>query len=214
MRPPSLPDSDLAVMMLDLATRTWAHGVDAFIEGLEVLSARGVPLGRFQLHLAIHHPLLTGGRLSWEPGRGGRWAVQVEGRWVVEERSVRAAGDNPLHREGQQAYAMDWLVDGLAPELCAALQDPAHPLPALVPAGLPGTAAALAGAMEFGASRRSLLLFCPEDGEPFQEAHVRSLHTFAWGMSAVLRANRWRVLATILARTYLGPRTGMRVLGG
>jgi adenylate cyclase len=33
-------------------------------------------------------------------------------------------------------------------------------------------------------------------------------------MASVGRANRWRVLSAVLASTYIGPQTGLRVLGG
>jgi adenylate cyclase len=199
---------------MDVVSRAWNHGADAFLAGLERLRAQGVRLARYEQWIAISHPLLSGGRLLWTPDGGGRWAVEVGGQYLTESPQERQGGDNPLYRDAWHAHEQPWLVDRLSPETVGRARDVSVPLeaPLHVPeVGHPG--AVLCG-VDFGGPQRALLLFVPAGTGSFDPEALGKLHTFAWAMAAVGRANRWSVLSTIIARTYLGPQTGLRVLGG
>lgn len=215
MLAPQSPDAALCVELTDIATRTWDHGADAFIAGIERLRARGVRLARYEHWIEISHPLLSGGRLLWTQGGGGQWAVEVRGEYLVESVAERRGGDNPLYRDVRHPLGEAWLVDRLSPELLQRARDNARPLSEpLDAAQVVGHAGALLCGVDFGGPQRAVALFVPETPGGFTAEERGSLHTFAWAMSSVGRVNRWRGLSVILARTYIGPQTGLRVLGG
>jgi adenylate cyclase len=199
---------------MDLATRGWDHGADAFLVGIVRLRAHGVRLARYEQWLAISHPLLSGGRLLWTPGSGGQWAVEVQGQYLVEDISERRGGGNPLYRDQRRPLAEAWWVDRLSPGLLQRARDPAVLLEAPLDASELGRPGALLCGVDFGGPQRAVLLFVPEDPAGFTADEQRRIHTFAWAMASVGRAHRWRALSAVLARTYIGPQTGLRVLGG
>ncbi len=214
MLAPQSPDAALCVALMDIATRRWDHGADAYIAGLQQLRARGVRLARYEHWIDISHPLLSGARLLWTPGGGGQWAVQVQGEYLVESVAERRGGDNPLYRDVRRPLGEAWLVDRLSPELLQPARDTSRPLSEPLDAGQLGHAGALLCGVDFGGPQQAVALFVPEAPGGFTAEERRSVHTFAWAMSSVGQINRWRGLSAILARTYIGPQTGLRVLGG
>lgn len=200
--------------MLGVATTPWAHGADAAFAMLEVVRAHGVPVAAFELRLGIAHPLLSHGSAVWTRERGGVWVVQVGDQRIVEQRSQREAGDNPLYADTRELRSGLDPVDLLDAALVARVRDIDRPLEEPVRTSLPGWAEACVAGVEYGAPQRSVLVFATDDPAGFTDAHLRVLHTAAWGMNATSRGIRWRALCHILARVYIGPQTGPRVLNG
>ncbi len=96
-------------------------------------------------------------------------------------------------------------MDRLAPETLHWARDPhaVFEVPRPVPeVGHPGAVLCVS---DFGASERTLLLFVPDAHDAFTPEELCRVHTFAWAMSTVGRAQRWRSLSTVLARSYIGP---------
>jgi class 3 adenylate cyclase len=199
---------------MSVASRGWNHGADAFIQGFETLRQHGVRLGRCEQWVRLTHPLLTGGRLLWKLGTGGQWAVEVGGSYVVEDAAERIVGDNPFHRERLRPLDERWLLDRLSPGALEVARDPHAVFEAPRPVPEVGHPGAVLCVSDFGSSERALLLLVPDADDSFTPDELCRLHTFAWAMSTVGRLHRWRSLATVLARSYIGPQTGLRVLGG
>lgn len=200
--------------MLGVAASPWSHGADAAFAMLEVVRARGVPVEGFELRLGIAHPLLSHGSAVWTREDGGVWVVQVGDQRIVERRSQREAGDNPLYADERALRSGVDPVDQLPPEVAERVRNPAAPLDAPVRVALPGWTDACVAGVDYGAPARAVVVFSTRAPSGFSAEHLHAVHTAAWGMGAVARAIRWRALCHILARVYIGPQTGQRVLDG
>jgi hypothetical protein len=112
VRRPDPLDPQLAVQILDLATRSWPHGADAFFALFETLRRSGVPLERAETLLSIRHPTFDRGRIAWDHQRGGSWFVEKGGARREEGIEERALARSPrLEGSGPGEAALIDLVD-------------------------------------------------------------------------------------------------------
>jgi adenylate cyclase len=211
---PAQPHEGAALRILDIASRAWPHGADAFAAACEAARAEGVPLECAELHMTLSHPLLHAGRARWDRGVGGSWAVTLGDERVEERAAERQSGTNPLYRADRSAPAMRDLVHALDPALFEELRSGTSLPSALLALEIPGIGAVAVGCLEYGAPQRSVIVFTTRAPEGFGAEELRILHTILWGFAACSRATRWRALCHILAQVYIGPQTGIRVLQG
>lgn len=214
MQAPRDPDLELSVALLEIATRPWRHGADATLAQLEALRARGVPLERFEMRFGVNHPLLSSVGLQWTVENGPHYVVGVAGQEVVESAVERSCGQNPLYRDDRTINDEPWLLDTLPAALLHRLRDVRTALPAPHAIDVGARTGILVGGVDVGAPHRALMLFVPTLSAGFDAAHNRAIHTLMWGAAATMRGMRWRVLANVIATTYIGPRTGVRVVEG
>jgi adenylate cyclase len=211
---PAQPHEGAALRILDIASRAWLHGADAFAAACEAIRAEGVALECAELHMTLSHPLLRAGRARWDCGVGGSWAVSLGSERVEERAAERQSGTNPLYRSERAAPAMRDLVDALDPALVEELRSGPSLPSELLAMEIPGIGATAVGCLEYGAPQRSVVVFTTRAPEGFGAEDLRILHTALWGFAACSRATRWRALCHILAQVYIGPQTGIRVLHG
>ncbi len=183
--------------------RPWAHGADAVFALCELLRGRGVPLERFQLGFDLQHPLLRVGVADWTPQEGGRFEVVPWEGSQTREDQFAVSPVRPLRY-------------GEADEVRLALGDPeqVRPFPLARRLAAEGFTEYLALALDVGARRPAAMSFSTRRAGGFDPRHAVALKTAAWAYQAIARGFRWRALCDTIARTYIGPDTGPRVLDG
>ena len=209
MQAPAQPDPDVAIAMLAVAATPWAHGADATFATVGILHARDVPVAAFEHRVGIAHPMLSQGSAVWTRARGGVWVIDVGGQRIVEQRSQREAGGNPLYNDARELRADADPVDALPAGVAERVRDLTQPLDAPIRVALPGWSDACVAGAEYGAPTRSVIVLATDAPDGFTDAHLRAIHTAAWGLGAVSRAMRWRALCHVVARVYIGPQTGL-----
>jgi adenylate cyclase len=211
LRPTNL-HPELALELLDISSRAWPHGADAMFAMADTLRRYGVPLDRMEVGLSVAHPLITRVRALWAPSTGGSWMVEMNQTRIEETAEERVAAASPL-RSGAISNRTG-LLDAMPEEIAAHVQDVAIPLDAPLRIDLPGFTDTLVCGIDYGAPKRSIYIFATREPSGFDDAAARAIHTAVWGITPVARLMRWRALAQIIASTYLGPSTGMRVISG
>lgn len=212
MQRPNDVDASLALDLLDITTRTWAHGADANFAAFQLLVARGVPLDYAETSLPLPHPILRFGHGLWTPAEGGTWVVDGDSVRREETQAERAYAASPL-RSGSASERRS-LLEGLDPELLARVMRRDAVLEAPLRISVDGYTDALLANLAFDASTLAVFLFATRAAGGFTELNCNALHTMVWVMTPIARANRWRAVSHVIATTYIGPVTGRRVLAG
>jgi adenylate cyclase len=209
---PERIQSDLALEILDVVTRDWPHAADGSFAAFERARSMGIPIDRAESWLPLPHPVLWRGRTQWSPRSGGTWIVETKGARIEESPEERAYAASPL-RSGTLSHR-DSLLDRVAPETMARIEDLAAPLEAPVRIDAAGFTDAVLLGLDYGADKRGVYLFATKDDRGFDAAALDGLHTLVWAFTPLARLSRWRGVAHVVATTYVGPVTGRRVLAG
>jgi adenylate cyclase len=200
---PAHTDPETLAAVVELGLREWSRPEHAVFSLAETVRDRGVPLARLHLGFDLQHPLVQTGLIDWDDVSGGRFEVVP---WRGGDDRVRALESSPIwpirtrETECVRVDLRDWTVAdafGVTRGLARA-----------------GFTDYVALALDVGAALPGAVTFATRHPDGFREAGMRVLATAAWGFQVVARGLRWRALSETLARTYVGPETGPRVLEG
>ncbi len=198
MQAPAQPDPDVAIAMLAVAATPWAHGADATFATVGILHARDVPVAAFEHRVGIAHPMLSQGSAVWTRARGGVWVINVGGQRIVEQRSQREAGGNPLYNDARELRADADPVDALPAGVAERVRDLTQPLDAPIRVALPGWSDACVAGAEYGAPTRSVIVLATDAPDGFTPICAPS--TRLRGASARCRAPCVGVRSATLSR--------------
>ncbi len=169
-----------------------------FCQGLHEL---GVPLGRASIHLRQVHPLLMASSMLWRADSGG--AVEA-GREHGTESSPMYL-DSPIRRIHQGS-----------PPIRRRLEDPDCPLdfPILQDLAAEGWCDYYMCALPFSDRLVNVVSFASDRKGGFSELDIATIEAALPVFGAVMEICDQRHTARTLLQTYLGPKTGKRVLSG
>jgi len=169
-----------------------------FCQGLQQL---GVPIGRATIHMGQVHPLLLARSLLWLADSGG--AVEA-GREHGTESSSKYL-DSPIRRIHQGS-----------PPIRRRLEDPdcALDFPILQDLAAEGWSDYYTCALIFSAKLTNVVSFATDRKGGFSELDIATIDAALPVLGAIMEINYQRNTARSLLQTYLGPKTGERVLSG
>ncbi len=196
-------DTALALALLERAMQTYENSELACAALFETLVAHRVPVDRGFVSFDVTHPLLVVGLLQWTPEDGARFDGMT--RDVAADRRQEYL-DSPIYP----------LREGLAHCVRVQLTDPAEAGRFAVSASLAerGFTDYVGLPIQVEGKRSAVVAFATRARGGFDGAAMRSLETAAWAFRPVILQRRWQSMAMILARTYIGPSTGLRVIEG
>ena len=176
--------------------------IDALAAGLGgKLIAAGAPIARMRLSVRILHPLIAAMSAIWQ--RDGTIAEDV--RDVQGFSQDAAYVGSPLEhiaRTGKPYRRR--LSEGLGPDDHAVL----HEIAAM------GATDYLALPMRFSSGARGSITIATDRPAGFDDSDIAKLERLALVMSPIVEARVSLRLSETLADTYIGPRSGRRVLAG
>lgn len=169
-----------------------------FCHGLQQL---GLPLGRASLHMRQIHPLLLARSMLWLADSGG--AMEI-GREHGTETSPMYL-DSPLRR----------IHEG-SPPIRRRLEDPDCPMdfPILHELAAEGRSDYYICALLFSSGQINAISFSTNRRGGFSELDIAMIQAALPALGAVMEMNYLRRTSSTLLQTYLGAKTGKRVLDG
>jgi len=214
LRPDGLARLDplLVAELLDHTTRPWPHGADALFARCDLLREHGVPVSWVESRIPIVHPTLRWGFAQWSETTGGRWFVVLDAERREETADERARPGSPLY----SGVGSEWqgAIESLDPALVAYWTDPKRSMDAPLAVSVPGATDARLGSLDLDADGRALFLFGTDAPGGFRPEHVEAIHAAIWTFWPIARLMRQTAIARAIAYTYIGPKTGQRVLQG
>ncbi|MDZ4737972.1 MAG: adenylate/guanylate cyclase domain-containing protein [Rhodospirillaceae bacterium] len=179
--------------LTDLGALTHALG--------ERLLATGAPVSRMRISVRILHPLITALWAVWEPGGAPTEPMRVphgleqRASYIGSPLEYVARTGGPFRRR---------LADGLGPVDHAVL----HEIAAT------GATDYLALLMRFSGGTYGTIAFATDRAQGFEDHDIAEYERVTRILVPIVEARVWRRLAETLADTYIGPRSGRRVLEG
>ncbi|MEX0808822.1 MAG: adenylate/guanylate cyclase domain-containing protein [Dongiaceae bacterium] len=167
----------------------------------ERLVLAGAPLSRLRISVRILHPLITALSAVWEPGGAPTEPVHVphgleqRASYIGSPLEYVARTGGPFRRR---------LADGLGPDDHAVL----HEIAAT------GATDYLALLMRFSGGTHGTIAFATDRAQGFEDHDIAEYERITRVLVPIVEARVWRRLAETLADTYIGPRSGRRVLEG
>lgn len=178
------------------------QGLNALTKGLgERLQAAGIPLMRLRMGMRTTHPLTAAVSFIWDPDS------------TQTDEQLRA-GHGMEHRSTYVGSPMEIIATTLAPyrrRLDDDLREDDH----LVLHELKARGAAdwYGRPISFFSGSFGIVVFVA-DGPGFSDADIALLDTLSEVLAPIAEAHGAHHLATAIATSYLGPKTGQRVLDG
>jgi len=177
-------------------------GIDDLVDGLaHSLVERGAPLSRLRLSMRTLHPLITARSAIWQ--RDGEAQKQIETAHGLEQRPSHAGSPlaiigstrRPFRRNLQSSLTSDdhQVLHELAAEGATDYF------------GLP---------LNFSSGRNAVLVFVTDRMGGFVDSDLQKFEALTSILAPVVEVQSARDVALALADTYIGPRTGRRVLDG
>ncbi|WP_299152306.1 adenylate/guanylate cyclase domain-containing protein [uncultured Tateyamaria sp.] len=177
-------------------------GLDRMVYGLaERLCDAGVPLMRLRLSMRTTHPLTEAESVLWEADTGpitqsdAPHGLETRPAYIGSPMAVIAETGAPLRRK---------LTAPLAPSDHLVLRE-LRDRGATDYFGLP---------LDFVAGTGGMVIFVSNAPTGFSDADIDLLHRIANALCPIAEAHGNHRLATAIATSYLGARTGQRVLAG
>jgi adenylate cyclase len=169
-----------------------------FCQGLQQL---GVPIGRASIHMRQVHPLLLGRTMLWLADSGGAMETGLEHGTETDPRYL----DSPIRR----------IFEG-APSIRRRLEDPGCPMdfPILHDLVAEGWSDYTMYALPFSTGPINAIGFSTGRKGGFSELDLATIEAALPVFGAIMEINYQRRTARTLMQTYLGPKTGERVLTG
>ncbi|MEX0367302.1 MAG: adenylate/guanylate cyclase domain-containing protein [Ruegeria sp.] len=183
----------------------------ARLQGLQTLTdelgprlrAAGIPLMRLRIGMRTTHPLIAAVSYIWDPdGDDAEDKAQLRAPHGIEMRSTYIGSPMEIISTEQAPYRRR-LDDTLGPEDHLIL----HELKAR------GASDWYGRPMRFATGSFGIIIFVA-DGPGFSADDMVLMDRLADVLAPVVEARRHDHLATAIATSYLGPRTGQRVLDG
>lgn len=177
-------------------------GIDNLVNGLAgSMVQAGAPLSRLRLSAWTLHPLITARSAIWL--RDSQAPKAIDTPHGLEQRPTHAGSPLAEINATRRPFRRD-LQRGLTPEDHKVLHELAAE-GATDYFGLP---------LAFSSGRVATLVFVTDRNDGFSESDLRKFQTFAAILAPVVEVQTARDVALALADTYVGPRTGRRVLDG
>ncbi|WP_147107315.1 adenylate/guanylate cyclase domain-containing protein [Tateyamaria sp. syn59] len=180
-------------------------------QGLQILTdelgpklrAAGIPLMRLRVGMRTTHPLIAAVSYIWDPGgNDAEDKAQLRAPHGIESRSTYIGSPMEKISTSQAPYRRR-LDNTLGPDDHLIL----HELKAR------GAADWYGRPMHFATGSFGMIIFVA-DGAEFSADDLTLLDTLSEVLAPIVEARRHDHLATAIATSYLGPRTGQRVLDG
>ena len=167
------------------------------------LRAAGIPLMRLRLGMRTTHPLVAAVSYIWDPGGNeAEDKAQLRAPHGIETRSTYIGSPMEIISTSQAPYRRR-LDDTLGPDDHLIL----HELKER------GATDWYGRPMRFATGSFGIIIFVG-DGTGFSTDDITLLDTLSEVLAPIVEARRHDHLATAIATSYLGPRTGQRVLDG
>ncbi|HUT47864.1 MAG TPA: adenylate/guanylate cyclase domain-containing protein [Alphaproteobacteria bacterium] len=177
-------------------------GLDDLVDGLALsMVQNGAPLSRLRLSMRTLHPLIAARTAIWT--KNAEAPKRIESTHGLEQRPTHAG--SPLAEIGstRRPFRRN-LQDGLTSDDHRVLHELAAE-GATDYFGLP---------LEFSSGQAAILVFVTNKTGGFGDGDLRKFHALASVLAPVVEVQGARDVALALADTYIGPRTGRRVLDG
>lgn len=180
------------------------NGLQALVDGLGPrLRDAGLPLMRLRLGMRTTHPLVAAVSFVWEQGPPATTEVPEATAHGLEARSsfigspMQQISDSegPFRRKLSQDLTQDDHI--VLHELKAAGATDYYGRP-----------------LHFASGSFGIILFVANGPKGFTDADIALLDTLSDVLSPIAECHRHEYLATAIAKSYLGARTGQRVLNG
>ena len=177
-------------------------GIDDLVDGLAGSMVRaGAPLWRLRLSARTLHPLTTARSAIWQ--RDGEAPKQINTPHGLEQRPTHVGSPMAEIVSTRRPLRRD-LRRGLTPGDHRVLHELAAE-GATDYFGLP---------LPFSSGQAAVLIFVTDRSEGFADGDLDKFQTLASVLAPVVEVQTARDIALALADTYVGPRTGRRVLDG
>lgn len=177
-------------------------GIDGLVDGLAgSLVQSGAPLSRFRISVRTLHPLITARTAIWE--RDGDAPKRIESAHGLEQRPTHAGSPLAEITATRRPFRRN-LRDGLTSDDHRVLHDLAAE-GATDYFGLP---------LAFSSGRAAVLVFVTDRTQGFLDSDLWKFQALASVLAPVVEVQTARDVALALADTYIGQRTGRRVLDG
>ncbi|WP_299685925.1 adenylate/guanylate cyclase domain-containing protein [uncultured Tateyamaria sp.] len=180
------------------------QGLKALTDGLGPrLRDAGVPLMRLRMGMRTTHPLIAAVSYIWDPdGTDDTNQDQLRTGHGMETRTTYVGSPMEIIATSQAPYRRR-LDDSLGPDDHLVLHELRDR----------GASDWYGRPMPFATGSFGMVIFVA-DGPGFSDADIALLDTLSDVLAPVVEARRHDHLATAIATSYLGPRTGRRVLDG
>ncbi|MFL4468862.1 adenylate/guanylate cyclase domain-containing protein [Tateyamaria armeniaca] len=180
------------------------HGLKALTDGLGPrLRDAGVPLMRLRMGMRTTHPLIAAVSYIWDPhGTDSENPDQLRTGHGMETRTTYVGSPMEIISNTQAPYRRR-LDDSLGPDDHLVLHELRER----------GASDWYGRPMAFATGSFGMVIFVA-DGPGFSDDDIALLDTLSDVLAPVVEAHRHDHLATAIATSYLGPRTGRRVLEG
>ena len=198
-RPDWAPDSAISWLLTEGRFNDSVRG--AFDSFMQRLSEDGAPIGRSALIIATLHPLIRGWGLRWTRRNG----TGLEASFYHATQNTPAYLLSPIHHVFQESVYIRRRLN---------TPDARFDYPVLQEMKDQGYTDYLASPLIFSDGAVSVLTFCTEKPEGWTDNDLLQIDRLSAALAPVIEAISARRTAQILMETYIGKRSGRKVLDG
>jgi adenylate cyclase len=202
MQRPDPLNIEAVLDIIELANRPTPSG-EGLMTGLCEIMARRAPVDRVQVAFQSIHPLIHIGVFEWHPDREPSW---------------RPIPRTMMGSELDEVYLRSpmYVLREVTPEVRCRLTDPSQ-------VGRFGVTPELAAqgytdyfglCMEQPVAGKPTLTVATRAPGGFTDAHLAALRSIWWAFQGPATRQHWYALAKTIAQTYIGTRSGARVVDG